>query len=358
MDKRQLLRYIGDYSQLFGIEEYTLVGGKAAGVKAFDVRNGAGLEFTVVADRCMDIGRLSYKGVNCSYLSKVGVVSPVYYNGNDPSFFNNFSGGLLATCGLRNVGNSSTDQGESFPIHGRISNTPAEEVCASTVWEGDEAVMTLSGRMREARFFGENVQLKRKISCSVGKNRVAIQDCVENLGFRDERLMLLYHFNLGYPLLDEDAVLLTPSRTVDPRDTEALQGVRNWQQMQPPTQGYAEQVFYHDLHADEAGNTCVALVNRRLALGVALHFNKKQLFNFTQWKQMGQGEYVLGMEPCNCYVGGRFDPRNQNVQEYLKPGESKNFDIEIEILSGANDIQAIEQHIKRMAEGSNSTTFV
>ena len=346
MDKRQMLRYIGDYSQLFGMKEYTLAGGKANGVRAFDARNGAGMEFTVVADRCLDIERLSFKGINCSYLSKTGIVSPMYYYGNDPSFFNNFYGGLLATCGLRNVGNSSTDNGEFFPIHGRISNTPAEEVCASTVWEGDDPVMTISGQMREARFFGENMRMKRKISCPYGKNRIYIHDCVENLGFRDERLMILYHFNLGYPLLDEDAVLLSPSRTVDPRDAEASKGAQTWQQMQPPTRGYAEQVFYHDLHADTAGNTCVALVNRRLELGVAIHFNKRQLFNLTQWKQMGEGEYVLGIEPCNCHVGGRFDPRNQNVVEHLKPGESKSVDIEIEIVSGSHDIQVLEQNIK------------
>ena len=39
--KRQMHKYVGDFSQLFGIKEYTLSGGKAKGVKAFDVRNGS-----------------------------------------------------------------------------------------------------------------------------------------------------------------------------------------------------------------------------------------------------------------------------------------------------------------------------
>ena len=50
-----MLKYIGDFSQLFGIKEYTLSGGKTKGVKAFDVRNGSGLEITVLSDRCLDI---------------------------------------------------------------------------------------------------------------------------------------------------------------------------------------------------------------------------------------------------------------------------------------------------------------
>ena len=338
MDKHQLLRYIGDFSQLFGIKEYTLSQGKAQGVKAFDVNNGAGLEFTVLADRCLDIGKLAFKGVNCSYLSKTGIVSPKYYAGSDVSFFNGFYGGFLTTCGLRNVGSSNMDNGEFFGIHGRISNTPGEEICASTDWDSDIPVMTISGQMREARFFGENMLLKRSISCPFGENKIRIHDCVENRGFKRERLMLLYHFNLGYPLLDEDAELLSPDREVVPRDAEAMKGLKDYQQMQPPTLDYAEQVFYHDLKSDEAGNTAVALVNRRLDLGVAFRFNKKQLFNLAQWKQMGEGEYVLGIEPCNCYVGGRLDPRNQDVMQFLEPGESRNFDIEIEILSGSLDL--------------------
>jgi len=338
MDKHQLLRYIGDFSQLFGIKEYTLSQGKAQGVKAFDVNNGAGLEFTVLADRCLDIGKLAFKGVNCSYLSKTGIVSPKYYAGSDVSFFNGFYGGFLTTCGLRNVGSSNMDNGEFFGIHGRISNTPGEEICASTDWDSDIPVMTISGQMREARFFGENMLLKRSISCPFGENKIRIHDCVENRGFKRERLMLLYHFNLGYPLLDENAELLSPDREVVPRDAEAMKGLQEYRQMQPPTPDYAEQVFYHDLKSDEAGNTAVALVNRRLDLGVAFRFNKKQLFNLAQWKQMGEGEYVLGIEPCNCYVGGRLDPRNQDVMQFLEPGESKNFDIEIEILSGSLDL--------------------
>jgi hypothetical protein len=227
-----------------------------------------------------------------------------------------------------------------------MSNTPGEEVCASTVWDGDIPVMTISGQMREARVFGENLLLKRKIICPFGENRILIQDCVENMGFKRELLMLLYHFNLGYPLLDEDVVLLSPSKDVVPRDAEASKGARSWQCMQPPTPDYAEQVFYHNLKTDADGNTCVALVNHRLALGIAISFNKKQLFNLTQWKQMGEGEYVLGIEPCNCYVGGRPDPRNKDILEHLEPGETKNVDIEIKIVSGSDEISALEQQIK------------
>lgn len=347
MNKQEILRYVGDYSQLFGIKAYELVQGKAKGVRAFDVNNGAGLEFTVIADRCLDIGKLSFQSVNCSYLSKTGFVSPVYYYGNDAAFFRNYFAGLLTTCGLRNVGNSSTENGELFGIHGAISNIPGEEVCASTTWEDEGPVMTISGKMREARFFGENLLLNRKIVCPYGKNTISIHDCIENIGFKTEQLMILYHFNMGYPLLDEAAVFMSPSRTVVPRDAEAAKGADNWTEMQPPTPAYAEQVFYHDLRTDAEGNTCAAIVNLTQMLGIAFRFNKKQLFNLCQWKQMGEGEYVLGIEPSNCYVGGRLDPRNKDVMQHLEPGETKNVDIQIEIISGPQEIYALEEELNK-----------
>jgi hypothetical protein len=92
------------------------------------------------------------------------------------------------------------------------------------------------------------------------------------------------------------------------------------------------------------------LINKKHKLGVALHFNKNQLFNFTQWKQMGEGEYVMGMEPCNCYVGGRVDPRNNETLEYLEPGEIKRFDLTIELLNGTKEIDALIKSINGLVK--------
>ena len=39
--------YYGHESQLFGVEEYRLAGGKGDGMRLLQVKNGLGLEFTV-----------------------------------------------------------------------------------------------------------------------------------------------------------------------------------------------------------------------------------------------------------------------------------------------------------------------
>ena len=72
--------YIGHDSQLMGIEEHRFVGGKGDGLRLYEVHTAAGLDLTAVPDRCCDISRLRYKGVNLSYLSPCGYVAPAFYD--------------------------------------------------------------------------------------------------------------------------------------------------------------------------------------------------------------------------------------------------------------------------------------
>lgn len=346
--KQKILRYVGDFSQLFGIKSYTLTEGRAKGVRALEVNNGVGLNFTVLPDRCLDIAGLSFKGINCSYISKTGIVAPEYYSEAGVGFLRSFTAGFLTTCGLRNVGSPCDQNGEAFTMHGRISNTPAEEVCAKTEWVDDVPVFSISAKMREARLFGENLVLSRNISCKYGENKITIRNTIENQGFNREALMLLFHFNMGYPLLDESAVLVAPTEELIPRDSDADKGKKSYMHCQQPTFGYREQVFYHNFKAGRNGNTQVALINEKLKLGVAIHFDKNQLFNFTQWKQMGKGEYVMGLEPCNCFVGGRTDSRNNGILEYVEPGELRKFDLTIELLDGIDEIDVLIKNINNL----------
>lgn len=343
--KREILKYVGDLGQVFSVKEYTLNGGKTQGVRAVDIKNGSGLEFTVLPDRCMDIAWLSYKGSNLSYISKAGIAAPQYYNESGINFLRNFYAGFLTTCGLMNVGSPCSDEGEDFGLHGRISNTAGENVYSGVEWEENKPHIRLKGSMREARLFGENLVLNREITCKVGENKIVISDTVENYGFRKEPLMLLYHFNMGYPLLDEDAAFITASKVVRPRDEESKKGTADCNVFQKPTPGFSEQVFFHDLQTDRKGNTCAALVNEKLGLGAAIRFNKNELFNLTEWKMMGEGDYVLGIEPCNCYGYGRKESKAKGTIEYLEPGEVRTFTIETEILDGQEQISKVKNEI-------------
>jgi len=269
-------------------------------------------------------------------MSKTGIVAPSYYEPENNGFLRNFFTGMLTTCGLRNVGPPCSAGYEVFPQHGRISNIAAENVCQSIEWENDQPIMKIIGTMREACFFGENMLLHREIICQYGVDKILIRNRVENMSFRREALMLLLHFNIGYPLLDADTHLVFPNSRVIPRDSDAEAGVDEWKCSQLPTTDYREQVFYHELEPDTSDMITVEVHNKKLGLGLAISYNKKQFPFFTQWKQMGKGEYVMGLEPCNCYVDGRYAPRNEGVIDFLEPGGTRHFDVELEVLKVIN----------------------
>ncbi len=73
-------KYIGHSSQVCGVRETRMVGGKADGMRLLEVRNGKGLEFTVSLDRCADIPYLFYKGNSMAYIAPCGMVGPQYYD--------------------------------------------------------------------------------------------------------------------------------------------------------------------------------------------------------------------------------------------------------------------------------------
>ena len=68
MDRSYISRYVGSMDQLCGIKSYVFDEGRARGVKAFEVNSGAGMRFTVLPDRGMDISWAEFEGRNVVYL--------------------------------------------------------------------------------------------------------------------------------------------------------------------------------------------------------------------------------------------------------------------------------------------------
>ena len=349
--KGEILEYVGETDQLFGIKDYTYNSGTARGVRALEVNNGSGMQFTVLPDRALDISALLFKGTNVCFHNNCGVVDPRFFDYKGLDFCRNFTGGLVSTCGLTQVGGNCIDNGEELGLHGRHMATPADQVTAKVEWINDEPYIKIGGVMKEAALFAENLVMTREMICKVGENEITINDTVENYGFTKEPLMILYHCNFGYPLLDEDAYVVIPTNSIVPRD-KGMKGVliepEKYNVFQKPTQGYREQVFFHDLKTDAQGNTCVAVINEKLELGVAIYFNKNQLDRFTHWKMMGKGTYVLGLEPGNSFVVGRIKERENGTLKYIEPRETKKFSVKFKILDGTKKINEFTKQTSEM----------
>lgn len=338
--KDELMKYIGDISQVADARHAKLVSGRAEGVSVIDINTGGGLNVSILPDRGMDMAWASYKGIPISCVSKCGVVSPTFYDSVGAGFLRSFTAGLLTTCGLTQTGVPCTDNGEQLGLHGRISHTPAEDVSIYKEWEGNEFVMRIRGKLREGAYFAEHLTLTRSVTAVMGENKLHIHDVVENCGFSDAPLMLLYHLNFGHPLVGPETRLYhTPAKIV-PRDEAAKPGLDTCETFDMPLHGYQEQVFFYDMEA-KSDQAFSCLYNEKLGIGCYLSYHKSQLPVFTEWKHMGEGEYVVGMEPGTNSPIGRAVARERGELILLKPGEQRVFDIELGIVDGKEELTAL-----------------
>jgi hypothetical protein len=355
--RAELLAAVGDMTQLAGIRESRLVGGRAEGVRALDFNCGDGFRFTVLPDRCMDIPFAEFGGAPLAWVSRTGIAAPQYYEPEGEGWLRTFFGGLLTTCGLRQVGAPCVDEDEALGMHGRIGTTPAEEVAVETRWEGDEYLLRARGTMREARVYGEDLWLSRELSAWAGGRSLLVRDRIENRGVSASPLMFLYHVNAGFPLLGPETRLLVASRDVQPKDERSAQSIAEHARFGPPTPGWREVNWWHDAQSDEEGYCVAALVNEELSfafgkgLGLALRWRREQLNTLVQWKQLGHGDYTVAIEPGNCHTLGRAWERANGTLQYIEPGETREFEVEIKALAGVEEIHAFEERIPPITPG-------
>ena len=335
--RQELMGYVGDVSQIADAKYCELKTGRGKGVSMIDIRTGGGLSLTVLPDRGMDLAWAEYKGFSFGHVSKTGIVSPFSFDEDGMNFFRSFTAGLLTTCGLLNVGGACEDEGKKLGIHGKINNIPADDIGIYKEWEGDEYVVKVRGKVRESEYFAENLTLSRSISFKLGEKKIMINDVIENCGFVDAPLMLLYHFNFSHPLVSPDTKMYTTPANIRPKDDYSAKFINECSVFEEPKTQFPEHVFFYDMQPS-GDSVFSCLYNEALGFGVYLKYKKSQLSDFTQWKHMKKGDYVAAMEPCNCPPLSRKTAREKGVLEFLKPSQQRFFDIELGIVDGKSEL--------------------
>lgn len=337
LTRRELEGYTSDLRQLADIRLVTFEDGAERGVRAAMCRTGGGLAFTVLLDRGLDIGAADYHGIPLAWQSGTGAAHPSRYEPEGKGWLRTFHGGLLSLCGLTTAGytpDKSVDplNGELLGLHGRANTLPAAEVQVDRDVRDDGITLRLRGTIDEVSLFGHKLRLQRALEFDAGGTEIRIVDTVRNFGGLPAPLMVLYHCNFGFPLLSPQSVMTSPARHVAPRDAVAETGVNAWARFDPPQPGYAEQVFWHELDRAQ-GEVEATLVNPGLGVGIALRWNTRELTHLTEWKQMGYGDYVVGIEPGNCHPVGRVMAREQGTLPMLAPGESAVFGLTLRTIT-------------------------
>lgn len=328
-----------------GIKDYLYNDGPSRGMRAFDLKNGRNVEMTLVADRGLDIASFRYKGLNVGLNNKVGMRSPYLYTENGASgFLKQFHGGLMSTCGITYAGAAGEDNGKALGLHGPFNNLPAEKVCATVDYIDDERVIKVTGEVHESEVFGPDMLMKREFTLHSESDKICIHDVVFNQSYERQPVMLIYHINFGYPVLDAGAKCYFSAGKVAPRTDFAKEGMAMYNVMEEAGVGREEQCYYHTEQPTD-GEAFAMLHNEKLGIAAIVRFDQSVLPFMCQWKCMRAGEYALGLEPTTSGVVSRAEARELGDLTYLDAGESREYNVSIEL---TDDVAVIE-HYKAIA---------
>ena len=333
--KSDMMKYVGSMQQAAYVRPIMYADGSASGLKAWDVKNGP-MSFRVLADKCLDIGEFSYRGVNMGFLAKQGLQGREHYGPHGVEGQRTIMGGLLFTAGTETIGVPCTAGGVDIPLHGRLRCVPGEHLSCDAFWDGGEYRLRVSGEMREAMLFGENLVLRRSIETVYGTKTLTVTDEFENETFREEPLMLLYHANIGWPFLDENTRFYIPTKKIEARSAQSQGHEDKYDRMEPPKDNEPEYVFIHELKTDSNGNTEVMAINGEL--GLKISWNVKSLPYFMEWKSLASGDYVVGLEPANSSVHGRLWHEERGTVHKLAPFEKEKYVVAFTVLDGEKEI--------------------
>lgn len=313
--------YIGNISQLFDVRQYRMCGGKAEGTAAVEVWNGDALTVTILPDRGMDIYSVRFMGREMSWQSPTGIVHPSYYNCVDGQWLRTFQGGFLATCGLEWIGGADPEFAPREGLHGRHNHTPAEGLSVTVEYDAcGEPVCIVSGTVKHALLFGVRYTLKRTFRFRRNENSFSFTDEIVNEGFETKPLYLLYHFNLGYPLISESAELLIDPVKTMPANEYSEQFLENWRQITSPVPGYRQQNYYHWLEKDSEGFRHYGVRNPSINTEMDVSFSSPIMDKIFQWKNLASGDYIMGLEPTCMLMLGR-EAEAAGELKKLKAGE-------------------------------------
>ena len=340
-EKKEYLRKTGDLSSLYGIKNIICNEGRAKGVQAYSVKNGKNLNFTVFVDRGLDIPFLEFKEHNIGFLSKSGISSPFSYtytrDGAD-CFLRQFSGGFLTTCGMTFAGAFCEENEKELPLHGRVSNTIAENTYTSQVDENDEVVLRICGDVRESRIFGENMVLHRELKVYTERNRIVLCDVVENRGFQPQPVMMIYHVNFGYPMLDTGTRMYFSADKVEAQTEFAQKGIALYDLVEEPEVEREEQCYYH-FGQENPCNSFALIHNEKLGIAVVVKYNAEQCPILCEWKSMQAGDFAVGLEPTTSGTKGRVVAREKGWVKELEAQTQRKFDLEFLFLDNIEEIK-------------------
>lgn len=329
------------------------VGGRADGVEIVSIDTGVCTVY-VLPSRGMSVWNIQCGGTRFGWDSPVdGPVHPALVPVHDPSGLGWLEGfdELLVRCGLESNGAPEHDElGRlKHPLHGRIANLPADGL--QIEYNEVSGRLELIGDVRESRLFFANFRLQSRLRVHAGSSSVEILDDVTNEKSTPATMQMLYHINVGQPVLGPGSKLVAPIDELAPKDALSAGEIEQWNHYAGPESGYSERVYFAKMRMDEAHQTSVLLHNAEESEGLAVSYGTKTLPRFVLWKNTGDlaDGYVTGLEPATNYPNDRSYEASQDRVVELKPGETVSFRLTLVPAVDGDAVAALKQRIEKLA---------
>ena len=306
----ELMKYVGSTDQLLSVKRVMFTEGVESGMNAVLCDNGL-FNFCINVDRGMDLYSVKYKGVNLGATCKAGNPAPSLCFTQARKFHKSFNVGFLTTCGVDNI----SEAVEGAPMHGSLQVSPAETVGVERRWKGDTLNVRIFGEIVSASLFGERLRLIRTFETAYMSDNFTITDTLVNEGYQAENFYMMYHYNFGYPFLNETAYIEFPKgMTTLPRREKDKAEVPAMARMEKPSDDYFESVFFHKPKTQPVD---VSVFSPKTGVKVKMSYESQILTDIVQWKSMRSGDYALGIEPATSWLDGFAKPATIKPQQEI-----------------------------------------
>lgn len=346
----------GEYHTARGTVTIThgvLTSGKSAGVEVCLVDTGASTT-VLLPSRGMGIWQITTAETQYGWKSPVdGPVHPALVPLTDPDGLGWLEGfdELVVRCGLESNGapDRADDGSLRYSLHGRIANLPARNLSVQV--DPASGHVELCGEIVESKLFFKRLRLRSRAVFTAGSAAVEIVDEVTNELSTPATAQMLYHINLGSPVLAAGATAIAPVRTLAPKDDHAATEIDCWDQIGPPQSGYAERVYFAQLHSDAEGQSAAMLRGTDGQRGLGVTIDTRTLPYFILWKNTAAESdgYVTGLEPATNFPNSRSQEAQQGRVVSLAAGQSVTFRIGLHPLDRPEQVNEFESRIAALA---------
>lgn len=303
--------------------------GPSRGSRFLVGRTIAGLNFKIAVDRGFDIVDLDYNGIPLGWRGRSGFAAPALHaaDSEDGLAFVRVLSGFLVTCGWDHFGPARTGPADHYayglrdrahyPLHGRATFLPGTLLAKGIDWGAEGGpVLYAEAMLRQTAMFAETIEIRRRLAFGIGRPTVTLTDTVTNTGRKRTPHRVLYHINLGYPLIDDDCIV--DGIPVDPSMPSPM----------PPLDPDGAELFRCVDRSSCKDTITLTQPNLRGGLSLAITMATPTFTHLVEWWNRYPGMNAIGIEPASASMPGLASDGPYTPDAWLDAGQTKVYRLE------------------------------